>query len=422
MKQCSYVILKPRADKRLADGHPWIYDNEIADVKGEPGNGSRIQVFSAGKQFLGSALWSQNSRIKARRYSFLDDEFSPELIQARLVDALEKRKSCYRTDSESCRLVFGEADGLPGLIVDQYAGQPIQNPTASPIPNPTPKPTTGKQRSGRWLTVQLLFAGLQPHRAAVLRALVKIFQPDGIFERSEAAVLAKEGLKPECGLLFGQVPETIAIVENKLQFLVHPGSGQKTGWFLDQRDNRAACARYAAGGRVLDICCNAGGFSLCAASAGATQVRAVDSSAAALADLAANARLNGLEGRIETIQADVFDYLRNDSAHQAAYDLIIVDPPAFAKNRTALPGALRGYKELNLQALKRLKPGGILASFTCSYWISRDLLRQSIDGAALDAGQNLEYLEDLQQAPDHPVLPSYPESQYLKGFIIRAGA
>jgi len=410
MKQCAYLILKPRVEKRLVAGHPWIFDTEIATINGAVQAGSRVQLFSAGKQFLGSALWSPNSAIRARRFSLLDEDFDRELILARLGSALGRRAQHYQVSTESCRLVFGEADGLPGLIVDQYAGSIVDGQPGA------------TRHSGRWLSIQLLFAGLQPYRQVLLDALVESFRPDGIFERSDASVLAKEGLPASCGLLYGSVPETISISENGLHFLVHPGSGQKTGWFLDQRNNRAACARYANQARVLDICCNAGGFSLCAAKAGATTVRAVDSSAAALADLRANAKLNQLEQRIETIQADAFDYFRDEAAQGTLYDLIIVDPPAFAKSKAALAGALRGYKDLNLQALKCLKPGGILASFSCSYWLSKDLLRQSLDAAARDAKCSLSYLEELTQAPDHPVSVGYPESLYLKGFIIRVNA
>ena len=422
MKQCAYIVLKPREDRRLRLGHPWVFDNEIASITGggsssagggysadhpASGNlaaGSRVQIFSAAKEFLGSGLYSPVSKIKVRRYSLKDDEFDADLLRQLLEAAIALRRRHYSFEKDSCRLVFGEADGLPGLVVDRFVGS---DPSG---------------RKGSWLSLQLSFAGLQPYRQPLLDTLQSLLQPDGIVERSEAQVMELEGLATASGVISGMVPESIIIEENGLRFKVELATGQKTGWFLDQRDNRAACARYARGARVLDVCSNAGGFSLCAAAAGAESVLAVDVSESALAGVQANAALNKLDNRVQTTQADAFEFLRGARQQTDRYDLIIVDPPAFAKSRAALNGALRGYKDINLQALKVLKPGGILASFSCSYWLSRELLKQQLEAAAADAGLRLRYLEERQQALDHPMVSGYPESAYLKGFIVQARA
>ncbi|HAP44158.1 MAG: hypothetical protein A2087_06240 [Spirochaetes bacterium GWD1_61_31] len=413
MKQAAYIILKPGADKRLKGGHPWIFDNEISHCVGLPTAeetglhaGQRVQLFSTAKQFLGSGLASPASKIRVRRYSAQDEAFSAALIQERLETAWRLRKARYQLELDSCRLVFGEADGLPGLIVDLYTGRSAT------------VPTSGVRQS--WLVVQLLFAGLEPYRQHILDSLESICQPSGIYERSEAAVRQLEGLPPASGPLRGQTPDEIIIRENELDFGVHLTSGQKTGWFLDQARNRAAVAAWAVGQSVLDVCCNAGGFSLCAARAGAKSVLAVDASADALTAVQANATRNQLADRVRTLQADAFEALRTQQASGERYGLIIVDPPAFAKNHAALAGARRGYRDLNLQAIKLLAPGGVLASFSCSHWLGRDLLQEAIEEAAVGAGRRLRYLEELQQAPDHPMMSGYPESRYLKGFVVQA--
>ncbi len=393
------VLLKPREEDRLLRGHPWVYDNEIARVMGEPAPGAEVRLSSSRGKFLGSALWSPASKIRARRYSFRDAAFDRLFVEARLREALRRRSASRDLANDSYRAVFGEADGLPGLIVDRFAAS---------------------DSGSSWLSVQLLARGIDERRELVLDALEAVLSPDGIMERSEAPVRALEGLEARSGLARGSVPESIRIRENGLEFEASLGSGQKTGWFLDQRENRAAAARYASGRRVLDAFCNQGGFALAAAAAGATSVTALDSSAEAIESVRSNAARNGLPERVRYVTANAFEYLREAERSGERYDLVILDPPAFAKSKAALEGAMRGYKDVNLRALRLLAPGGILATFSCSFWLSRDRLREALESAAADSGVTLRYLEELGQAPDHPIVSGYPESGYLKGFIVEA--
>lgn len=393
------VILKPREEDRLLRGHPWVYDNEIARVIGEAAPGAEVSLSSTKGAFLGSALYSPSSRIRARRYSHKDEAFDEAFIAGRLALARERRRASRDLERDSYRAVFAEADGLPGLIVDRYA----------------------EASGGRsYLSVQILARGLEERRAALLSALDGLYKPSGIIERSDAAVRELEGLAPGEGVIAGSVPEAFAIRENGLEFEVRLGAGQKTGWFLDQRENRAAAAVYAPGRRVLDLFCNQGGFALAAAARGAASALAVDASAEALAAARANASRNGLAEKLEAREADVFEFVRAEQKAGSRYGLIVLDPPAFAKSKAALEGATRGYKDLNLRALKLLEPGGVLATFSCSYWMSRERLLWALEAAAADARVELRYLEELGQAPDHPIVSGYAESRYLKGFIVEA--
>lgn len=400
MRTLPTVILKPREEDRLLRGHPWVFDNEIRSVNGTVDSGAEVHIHSAQGRFLGTGLWSTVSKIKVRRYSEADTPFDAGFMAARLQRAKAIRAACRNPVTDSSRAVFAEADGLPGLIVDRYTG------------------IDGNGSQGSWLVVQFLSKGMDDRKELVLAALGSAYQPTGIMERSEASVRRLEGLAPCAAIVAGTVPEAVIITENRLRFRAEIGSGQKTGWFLDQPENRAATARHAPGRVVLDCFCNAGGFSLAAAAAGATSVRALDSSREATTSVLANAELNGLGNRIQTENGDAFDYLRAAVQEGQHYGLVILDPPAFAKNKAALEGAARGYKEINLQALKLLEPGGILATFSCSYWLSRERFLAILEDAARDAGVRVRYLEERGQAPDHPVVSGYPESRYLKGFIM----
>ncbi|MBN1243086.1 MAG: class I SAM-dependent rRNA methyltransferase [Spirochaetales bacterium] len=395
------VILKPREEDRLVRGHPWVYDNEIARVLGSPVAGDSVALESARGRFLGSALWSPRSKIRARRYT---DE--PRSFEEHLPDALERalalRATEFDRDRESFRVAFGEADALPGLIVDRFVGE------------------TPDGSRGVWLSVQILAAGMAAHKDAVVERLVAALSPDGIMERSEAPVLAFEGLESTVGALAGSVPPSVTILENGLRFEVDLASGQKTGWFLDQARNRAAAARYAKDARVLDAFCNQGGFGLACAAAGASSVLAVDSSAPALAAVAANAARNGLADRVATRAANAFDLLRELERSDERYGLIILDPPAFAKNKASVKGALRGYKDINLRAMKLLEPGGRLVTCSCSSWVDRDTFMSTVADAAADARRRFRVLEERPAAPDHPALLGYPESRYLKCAILQA--
>jgi len=395
------VVLKPREEDRLIRGHPWVYDNEIARVQGSPVAGDAVALESARGRFLGTALWSPASKIRARRYSDEALPFASHLRPA-LDRALKLRAAEFDLDRESCRVVFGEADGLPGLIVDRFVGE---------------APDAVK---GSWLSVQVLAAGMAAHKSAVVEALEAALSPNGIMERSEAPVLAYEGLKPSVGILAGSVPQSLTMLENGLRFEVDLASGQKTGWFLDQARNRAAAARRAGGLRVLDAFCNQGGFGLACAAAGAASVLAVDSSALALAAVTANAARNGLSDQVSTREANAFDLLRELERSGERFGLVVLDPPAFAKNKASVEGALRGYKDINLRAMKLLEPGGYLVTCSCSSWVDRDSFMSTIADAAADARRRFRVLEERPAAPDHPALLGYSESRYLKCAILQA--
>jgi 23S rRNA (cytosine1962-C5)-methyltransferase len=400
MRTLPAVILKPREENRLLGGHPWVFDNEIRSVNGKAESGAEVHIHSAQGRFLGTGLWSPVSKIRVRRYSDSDTPFDAGFIAARLERARAIRAACRNPGTDSSRAVFAEADGLPGLVVDRYVG------------------TDEEGARGSWLVTQFLSKGMDDRRELLLEALNSAYRPTGIMERSEASVRRLEGLAPRSAIVAGSVPEAVLITENGLRFKAEIGSGQKTGWFLDQPENRAAAAGYAQGKSVLDCFCNAGGFSLAAAAAGAASVTALDSSREATGSVLANAELNGLGSRIQIETGDAFNYLRKAVQEGQHYGLVILDPPAFAKNKASLDGAARGYKEINLQALKLLEPGGILATFSCSYWLSRERFLAILEDAARDAGVRIRYLEERSQAPDHPMVSGYPESRYLKGFIV----
>jgi 23S rRNA (cytosine1962-C5)-methyltransferase len=398
------VILKPREETRIRAGHPWVYDNEIAGVEGNPAPGAEIEVVDSRRRSLGSAFYNPASKIRARIYSRISRAADEEFFVEALARSLEWRKRFFDPDRQSLRLVFGEADGLPGLIVDSFVGLPEE----------------GGSAPGRWLSVQFLSLGVDARKETILRAIARIFPSDGIAERSDAPVRALEGLPSAVGVLSGTVPRSALIEENGLRFGVDILGGQKTGWFLDQRSNRAAAARHAKGRRVLDAFCNAGGFGLACAAAGASGVLAVDSSAEAVASVLANASRNGLGGLVEAREANAFDLLHSLERDRQKFGLVILDPPAFAKNRASVDGAKRGYKELNLRALKLLESGGVLVTCSCSHWFGPELFARTLEEAALDSGRRMRIIEERTQDLDHPIVSGYGESRYLKCTIAEA--
>ena len=395
------IVLKPREEDRLLAGHPWVYDNEIASAEGLEGAspGAEVRIRASRGRILGRGLWSPSSKIRVRRYSFRDEAFDEALVLRRVTGAIDLRRRFFDPAADSFRAVFAEADGLPGLIVDRYVGEG----------------DAGVR--GSWLVVQFLCAGADARRDTILGVLSRVLAPDGIMERSDSPVRRLEGLEQRAGVVAGSVPGRVVIVENGLRFGADLAAGQKTGWFMDQRANRAAVAGFARGRKVLDAFCNAGGFALAAAAAGAASVLGVDSSPEAVAAVRDNAALNGLAD-VEALEANAFDFLREAGAHDARYGLVVLDPPAFAKNRASLDGAIRGYKEINLRGMRLLDDGGVLATFSCSFWLPRERFIDVLEDAAADAGVRLRYLSELGQAPDHPVVSGYRESRYLKGFIL----
>jgi len=404
MKRCT-VTLKPKEDLRIRWGHPWIYDNEIARVEGEPEPGAAVDILDARGLAVGSAFFNPASKIRCRLFSRQPRDADEAFFREAVGSALAWRRRFFDPETQSLRLIYGEADGLPGLVVDSFV--------------------EAKGR-GRWLSAQFLSLGVEKHKAEILAALTAVFPFRGLIERSEAPVRAYEGLAPATGLLAGEAPGELLISENGLLFAIDLLEGQKTGWFLDQRANRAAAARFGfdastgTGRRCLDLFSNAGGFGLALLGAGAAEVTCVDSSPLAMASVRGNAELNGMGDRTKTVEANAFDQLRAFERAHERFGLVVVDPPAFAKNRAAIEGAHRGYKDLNLRALKLLEPGGILVTCSCSYWFDRERFARTVEEAARDAGKRLRLVEERGQDLDHPVVSGYPESRYLKCLVLEA--
>jgi 23S rRNA (cytosine1962-C5)-methyltransferase len=396
------LILKPREETRIRAGHPWVYDNELAGVEGHPEPGSEVEVLDSRRRSLGSAFYNPKSKIRARIYSRIPRSADEGFFAEALTASLGWRRRFFDPERQSLRLVFGEADGIPGLIVDSFVGAA----------------EGGAEGRGRWLSAQFLSLGVDARKTEILRALERVFPSDGIAERSDAPVRALEGLPSLVGVLSGEVPRSAVIEENGLRFGVDILGGQKTGWFLDQRSNRAAAARHAKGRRVLDAFCNAGGFGLACAAAGAAGVLAIDSSPEAIAAVSANASRNGLV--VEAREANAFDALHALERERQKFGLVILDPPAFAKNRASVEGARRGYKELNLRALKLLESGGVLVTCSCSHWFGNELFSKMLEEAAEDSGRRIRIIEERTQDLDHPIVSGYGESRYLKCTIAEA--
>ncbi|RJX20944.1 MAG: class I SAM-dependent rRNA methyltransferase [Ammonifex sp.] len=381
------VILLPGREKRLLSGHPWVYFTQVGEVEGEFAAGDVLEVCDARGRFLGRGYANPSSQIFARLLTRRRDEaIDREFFRRRLEAAAAYRKKVVK-DTTAYRLVNAEADFLPALVVDRY---------------------------GNYLVVQFLALGMERFKQTVIELLIEMFTPEGIYERSDAGVRAREGLQPFSGPLYGEVPKFTVVSENGVRYRVDLHAGQKTGFFLDQRENRKAVAELAAGARVLDCFCYTGGFAVSTARAGAGSVLAVDSSGAALELAAQNALLNEVAGRCTFREANSFDELRGLADSGEQFDLVVLDPPAFTKSKQALAGAVRGYKEINLRALKLLVPGGYLATCSCSYHLGEALFLETIAAAARDARRTLRLVELRRQARDHPVLPEVPETYYLK--------
>jgi 23S rRNA (cytosine1962-C5)-methyltransferase len=387
------VFLAPGKERPLQQRHPWIFSGAVGRVQGYVGRGDAVEVCDARGDWLARGTWSSGSQIRVRLFTWdADEAIDAGLIRARLERAIDgRRRLGLMEPAGACRLVYGEADGLPGLVVDRY---------------------------GAYLTIQFLTQGMAARADMVVELLVELLHPRGIFERGDAEVREKEGLPREDEVRWGAEPDApIPIIEGPRRLLVDLRGGQKTGAYLDQARNRDRVAAYCGDAEVLDCFCYTGGFAI-AASATARHVTAIDSSAAALATLEAQRALN--EGApIEAIEADVFKMLRQYRHEGRMFDVVILDPPKFAHSHGQIERATRGYKDINLIAMQILRPGGILATFSCSGLVSADLFQKVVFGAAVDARRDVQVIERLAQAPDHPVLLTFPESDYLKGLICR---
>jgi 23S rRNA (cytosine1962-C5)-methyltransferase len=381
------------ADRWRRLGHPWIYRSDVLDLPASAAGA--VGVVGPRGDWLGWALWSPASQIALRFLTAERRGIDARFFRDRIAAARAYRER-LGVDGTAYRVVHAEADGLPSLIADWYAGH---------------------------LVVEILSAGLARFRDEVVAALVSELAPAGILARNDVAVRQHEELPREVELLHGEVPEWVEVREGPVHYLAAPWTGQKTGAFLDQRENRVRAGQLAFG-RALDCFAYHGSFALHLAER-AQHVTALDSSAEALARARVNVELNrersGTRSGVELVEANAFDFLRAQQAAGESYDTIVLDPPAFAKHRSALDGALRGYKEINLRALKLLRPGGVLATFSCSYHVGTDLFRQVLESAAADAGRPVRLLEWRGQAADHPEVLQVPESAYLKGAFLRVG-
>jgi 23S rRNA (cytosine1962-C5)-methyltransferase len=388
------IHLKAGRDKSLKRRHPWIFSGAVEKVDGSPGSGETVLVKSAG-QPVAVAAWSPKSQISGRVWSFdAGIRIEKSFFDATLKRAIQLRKSlpAYH-HSNALRLVHGESDGLPGLIVDRYADV---------------------------LVAQFLSAGAEHWREVILDALAAETGCEAIFERSDAEVRALEGLQPRIGFARGnREARRCPIIEHGLNFRVDVEAGQKTGFFLDQRDNRQRVRALAEGREVLDAFCYTGGFSIAALAGGAAGVVAVESSAPALEVARENASANSIDvSKISFEQADVFAYQRLLRDQGRSFGLIVLDPPKFAPTAAQVKNAARAYKDINLMAFKLLKPGGLLATFSCSGGISAELFQSIVAGAASDAGVDAKIIERFGPAADHPVALSFPEGDYLKGLLL----
>ncbi|MBC7659453.1 MAG: class I SAM-dependent methyltransferase [Chitinophagaceae bacterium] len=386
------IMLKAGKEKSLRNRHPWIFSGAIQHA---PKASGTFEVRDAKNQFLALAYYNPQSSLAGRVVSWKSGKtWDKASLHLRLTSALERRKGLLGPTQTAARIVASEADLLPGLIVDLY---------------------------GSALVFQILTKGMEDMRSILIELFEEIFAPEILVERSDEAIRKKEGLEERKEVIRGVVPEGgVEIIEHGMKLLVDIWDGHKTGFYLDQRTNRHLVKSYAKGKRVLNCFSYTGGFSLAALMGGATNVVSVDESRPALNIAEENIKRNGLDSNSHTsVQADVFKYLRQLREAGETYDLIIMDPPKFVSDRKHIDRACRGYKDLNLIALQLLSENGILVSFSCSGLLSRELFQKVLFGAGVDAQCEIQVLEHLSQSDDHPVLLTFPESLYLKGFICR---
>ncbi len=387
------VFLKSGREKSILQRHPWVFSGAIEKVEGNPGTGETVAVCDKKGGFLAWGAYSPASQIRVRLWSFDEDErVNSEFFYRRIKNAIWVReRTANLSETDAFRCVHAESDGLPGLVVDRYA---------------------------EWMVVQFLSAGANFWKQEIISILSE-FGVKGIYERSDVDVRRLEGLGETTGVLWGKEPPSKVIIkENGFQFFVDIREGQKTGFYLDQRVNREKVKKYCLGRDVLNCFSYTGGFTVYALAGGADMVTSIDSSETALISVNENLQLNGLPvEKNRCLEADVFQALRKFRDEGRSFDLIVLDPPKFASTASQAQRAARGYKDINLLAMKLLKPGGILATFSCSGGISTELFQKIVAGAAIDAKAEMQVIERLYQSPDHPVSLTFPEGEYLKGLI-----
>lgn len=378
------IYLRRGREQRVLGGHPWVFRSDIEREDGAA-DGLPVRVLTSAGRFLAMAVYNPRSQISLRILSRRDEPIDGAFIRGRVRRALDYRRRF--ADLNSCRLIFAESDGLPAVIADKF---------------------------GDVIVLQILCLGMERFKGDIVDALAQELSPRGIYERNDVPVRELEGLSQQTGLLFGEVPNRVEMQENGVRFLVDVKEGQKTGFFLDQKENRAAIAPFVPGMRVLDCFTHTGSFALHAAHYGAAEVTGVDISEHACACALENARLNGVEDRVRFECANAFDFLRAHQTAKEQYDVVILDPPAFTKTRSAVEGALRGYKEINLRGMKLTRDGGFFITCSCSQHVTPDLFRGMLLEAQKDAHVQLRQIEWRTQGRDHPILLASPETQYLK--------
>jgi 23S rRNA (cytosine1962-C5)-methyltransferase len=380
------LVIKPRA--RILHGHDWVFTGEVLKAFGNPVDGDVISLKDGKDHLVGSAIYNSKSQIVARRFSRRKQLLDLDFFQRRIAQAVE-----YRTrrgvNPQLCRVVWSESDGLPGVIVDRYGDQ---------------------------LVLQTLTMAMDMRKELIVEALKSTLSPAAIIERNDAPVRRAEGLELQTGVLFGEAPREQEIEVGGLRFVVDLLNAQKTGFYLDQVQHYAAVAEHAKDRRVLDCFTSQGAFALACARGGASEVTAVEASSESVASARANAERNGL--RVNWQEEDVFQFLRGAEKAEAQYDLIILDPPSFTKTKGGLHNAMRGYRELHVRAFKLLSKDGLLATFSCSHHVSEAAFAQTISDALVDARRSARRLRRFEQALDHPVLPTLPETEYFKGVLL----
>lgn len=378
------ISIQPRA--RIFHGHVWVYATEIKGRFGEPQPGDVVQLQDPRGKPMGSAIYNPKSQISARLFSHRRQDLDLDFFVRRIERAYKLRQDAG-VDLNLCRMVWSESDGLPGVVVDRY---------------------------GDYLVLQTLTLAMAQRQELIIQALVQIFSPKGIVQRNEGGVRKAEGLDQVKGPVYGENPAPFVVRHQGSAFHADLLEGQKTGLYLDQLDNYQRTARMAKGRRVLDCFSNQGGFAQACSLAGAAEVTAVDISESAIETAKKNAAISG--AKVNFIAANCFDFLKQQEAAGASYDLIILDPPSFTKTKASVKDAMRGYKEIHLRALKMLQPGGIMATFSCSHHVSTGEFHDSITSAAVDARKTLRRVDTYTQSPDHPILATIPETEYLSGY------
>jgi 23S rRNA (cytosine1962-C5)-methyltransferase len=391
----SKVWLKTGREKSMRRRHPWVFSGAVERVEGEPAAGSTVELVASSGELLARGAYSPASQIRVRVWSFEANEaIDAAFLRRRLARAIESRRRLNLLDAAAaCRLVFSESDALPGLIVDRY---------------------------GEYLVCQFLSAGAEAWRSTLVELLMELCAPRGIYERSEGGARHKEGLSSRRELLAGeQPPHDLTIVSGGARFVVDVAKGQKTGAYLDQQANRTRVAAHAREADVLDAFSYTGGFAISSLRAGAKRATLIDSSADALALAERETAANGVAERCRFVVANVFDELRAVREAGTRFDLVVLDPPKFVHSADQIAAGSRGYKDINMLGLSLVRPGGVLATFSCSGHVDAALFQKIVAGAAVDAGRSAQILERLSQPADHPVATEFPEADYLKGLILR---